>query len=683
MSCANPEATTYYAETHPVQEEWNLDQLKILREIQRAVPMLGPVLTPISSLTQGLATTENVHLEAPTSSVTTTTRSSSGKQQAKTVVLKDINIATTSTGTGTKDDAKDSIHDNNDMVETDSTPPRPKRKCTIRKKSEDEADTVGDTGDSPKKKQVRTRASTATGNGKVIRGKEGDDTQTEVDQSGEITEPEPIRKNQSRAAASTSKAKQKATTKNTEDDMKIVAEASPAVNRKSAPTRMGATRGRPKGATKEITKAKAKAKAETKDGKDKKAKPSAADGEDHKPVKTQKKQDKVTTPKAKGQGNKPNKTTDGDMGAETEGHSQVTEKPTRFQSFAGTGACKGKGVIRKGPNKGDAEAYATDEEEPVLEPVERKRRTTAKARGKAKARDENSDEDKDTSIPILVPMNPSDPCSLFPTELWHAVLDHLPLSTIACTSSVSNAWLTGARTYRGWAIAATNGKMGVPKIKYRTFMALVCSKSFFVCDQCFGYSAGKVADSDIPLPVNVDGNPADTWHLCMACRRKYYRDHPEALLSPCNPNDEANYMPDERITKTRAMALYQLNQFDLATLHCTVHRNPHYRTAAPMRLYDMADVQRMALAMHAGWVGVIAARSSVLKKKRRAYKARNESNKIRTMPKREKKPKVPKAPAAPIPNQHGGDSDDMGRSGNDEYFDDNYGEGSSCRFRYF
>lgn len=616
-------------------------------------------------MTQGLATTENVHQEAPISSDVTTTGSSNGKEQAETVDPEGINNTTTSTGAGTKDDAEDSIRDNNETVERNSTPPRPKRKCTVRKKNEDETDTVAKTGEPLKKKQARSKASTAKGNGKVIREKEGDDKQMEIDESGEISEPKPIRKKQSRVAASTSKTKQKATTENVEDDMRIVAEACRAVT----PAKMSATKGRPKGTTKENTKAKAKAK--TKDGNEKKAKADAADGEEPKLVRTQKKRAKVTTPKAKGQGNTTTKEADGDIGDETEGHGHVTAKPARSRPFSGTGACKEKDI-----------AYAANEEEPVVE-SERKRRATANARGKAKARDDDSDEDKDASILTLVPINPSDPCSLFPTELWHTVLDHLPLSVIACTSSVSNAWLIGARTYRGWAIAATNGKMGVPKIKYKTFMALVCSKSFFVCDRCFGYSAGNMTHSDIPLPVHVDGDPADTWRLCMPCRRGYYLDHPEPLLSPCDPCDGGTYMPDERITKTRAMALFQLTQDDLARLRCTYHRNPHYRTAAPMRLYDMAEVQKMALAVHAGWVSVIAAECSVLKKKRRAYKARKESDKIRTMPKREKKPKVPNAPAAPIPDQHDDDSDEVGGSGWEDYFDDNYGEGPSSGFRAF
>ncbi|KAF9280238.1 hypothetical protein BGZ74_002638 [Mortierella antarctica] len=609
MSGANPNTAAYYREKHPVQEEWDFDQLKILREIQRAIPMLGPVLDPSSRLTQGLATAENVHQEAPISSDVTTTGSSNGKEQAETVDPEGINNTTTSTGAGTKDDAKDSIRDNNETVERNSTPPRPKRKCTVRKKSEDETDTVAETGEPPKKKQSRSKASTAKGNGKVIREKEGDDKQMEIDESGEISEPKPIRKKQSRVAASTSKTKQKATTENVEDDMRIVAEACRAVT----PAKMSATKGRPKGTTKENTKAKAKAK--TKDGNEKKAKADAADGEEPKLVRTQKKRAKVTTPKAKGQGNTTTKEADGDIGDETEGHGHVTAKPARSRPFSGTGACKGKDT-----------AYAANEEEPVLESVERKRRATANARGKAKARDDDSDEDKDASILTL---------------------------------------------------------MGVPKIKYKTFMALVCSKSFFVCDRCFGYSTGNMTHSDIPLPVHVDGDPADTWHLCMPCRRGYYLDHPEPLLSPCDPCDGGTYMPDERITKTRAMALFQLTQDDLARLRCTYHRNPHYRTAAPMRLYDMTEVQKMALAVHAGWVGVFAAECSVLKKKRRAYKARKESDKIRTMPKREKKPKVPKAPAAPIPDQHDDDSDEVGGSGWEDYFDDNYGEGPSSGFRTF
>lgn len=49
-----------------------------------------------------------------------------------------------------------------------------------------------------------------------------------------------------------------------------------------------------------------------------------------------------------------------------------------------------------------------------------------------------------------------------------------------------------------------------------------------------------------------------------------------------------------RITASRAKGEYGLNESDLDQLDCDLVRNPHYRSAAPMRLYLMTDVQAAA-----------------------------------------------------------------------------------------
>ncbi|KAF9367367.1 hypothetical protein CPB97_005870 [Podila verticillata] len=247
----------------------------------------------------------------------------------------------------------------------------------------------------------------------------------------------------------------------------------------------------------------------------------------------------------------------------------------------------------------------------------------------------------------LIPVNPHDPCSSFPTELWHAVLDFLPLSVIAATSVVSNTWLTAARTYHGWMTAAEKGKMGSPKIKYKSWMALVCAHSYFVCDRCLDYSTGKGRASRVPLPVEVENNKnpvKSVWHLCWTCRNTYYTLHPEPLRKPCNPNEPDTYDESKRITKGRSLGQYALKDEDLAPLPCRECRNPHVRSAAPMLLYDEVEVQETALDVHAGWVGVTAAAGDRLKKKREAFKKRQENNRVRvsTKPKKVKPPKEPK-----------------------------------------
>ena len=50
------------------------------------------------------------------------------------------------------------------------------------------------------------------------------------------------------------------------------------------------------------------------------------------------------------------------------------------------------------------------------------------------------------------------------------------------------------------------------------------------------------------------------------------------------------------ITSTRAKREYGLNESDLSKLECKSVRNPHYRSAAPMRLYNIEDVKAAQVA---------------------------------------------------------------------------------------
>ena len=51
----------------------------------------------------------------------------------------------------------------------------------------------------------------------------------------------------------------------------------------------------------------------------------------------------------------------------------------------------------------------------------------------------------------------------------------------------------------------------------------------------------------------------------------------------------------ERMTATRAKSEYLLTENDLAQLGYEEARNPHYRNAAPMRLYDVDDLVEATL----------------------------------------------------------------------------------------
>ncbi|KAF9278478.1 hypothetical protein BGZ74_003096 [Mortierella antarctica] len=318
-------------------------------------------------------------------------------------------------------------------------------------------------------------------------------------------------------------------------------------------------------------------------------------------------------------------------------------------------ASKGKAVDKEAEPVKTKRAYTKRKKgKGDAKPTARTRASTSKGKAKADDHSTQTTEATGTSEKAPLPTNPQDPCSVLPTELWHAVLDYLPLSVVANTSIVSNTWLTAARTYNGWRIAAEKGGMGTPKTKYKSWMALVCSHSDFVCDRCMGFSNGKRRGSHIPLPVKMNDDDGNIWHMCWECRNRYYCLNPEPLRAPCDPEDTHTYEAGKRITKGRSMSEYALREEDLDPIPREQRRNPHVRSAAPMLLFDEATIQDTALTIHAGWVGIQAAAGNQLKKKRESFKARDEANRVSTRPKKEKPPKVlkPKVPKPRLRQYH-------------------------------
>ncbi|KAK3827952.1 MAG: hypothetical protein J3Q66DRAFT_321475 [Benniella sp.] len=242
----------------------------------------------------------------------------------------------------------------------------------------------------------------------------------------------------------------------------------------------------------------------------------------------------------------------------------------------------------------------------------------------------------DNAVAVYQPpvINPSDPCQVLPTELWHQILSLLPLSKVAGLSMVSKTWLDGTRTYPAWKSICEALKLGEPKIKFRSYMAMVCARSFFICDKCHSSSTGRGNASEIPLPVADKDDDDFVWMLCHACRLEYYGRYPENVREAQVDHD----WQMKRITKTNAQGIYHLSDEDMYGLYYQERRNPHYRNAYPMKLYDRYEVQERALQVHAGWVGVDAFTNGIAKKRSAAFKARWEGlkTKVHKKPQKEK-----------------------------------------------
>ncbi|KAF9326461.1 hypothetical protein BG006_010124 [Podila minutissima] len=176
----------------------------------------------------------------------------------------------------------------------------------------------------------------------------------------------------------------------------------------------------------------------------------------------------------------------------------------------------------------------------------------------------------------LVPINKSDPCSVFPHELWDMVLDSLPMSYIVNMALVSKTWLAGNRGYHGFKMAALNGRLG------------------------------KKAPSHIPIVIQLNGDPLETWALCHDCRNRHYRLHPEDPRAPCNPLDPMTFIDNYTIPKTIAMRKYALKPADLNYLQSFTQTSGHVAT-----VFYECEIQVQACQIHGGWVGLEAVKANM------------------------------------------------------------------------
>ncbi|KAG0212009.1 hypothetical protein BGX33_003936 [Mortierella sp. NVP41] len=122
---------------------------------------------------------------------------------------------------------------------------------------------------------------------------------------------------------------------------------------------------------------------------------------------------------------------------------------------------------------------------------------------------------------------PVDPYSVLPLEIWYEILSCLRLSEMTKASLISKAWLEGTRSHPIWRKICVSGKLGAPKKKYKTHMALACANSYWVCEFCLSHTRGHQRRANIPLPVPIDEYGGELWMLCLSCRNKYFWTHVE------------------------------------------------------------------------------------------------------------------------------------------------------------
>eukprot|EP00798_Chlamydomonas_sp_ICE-L_P006769 gene6769-biopygen1975 len=95
----------------------------------------------------------------------------------------------------------------------------------------------------------------------------------------------------------------------------------------------------------------------------------------------------------------------------------------------------------------------------------------------------------------------------------------------------------------------------------------------------------------------VSGVKAAFWRRLMEA--EVVAHPPRVCILSAKFRSEMRAMRCARMCVSKAKLEYRLTERDLTTLSCELKRNPMYRSAAPMRLYLIRDVARVALEKHA------------------------------------------------------------------------------------
>lgn len=226
------------------------------------------------------------------------------------------------------------------------------------------------------------------------------------------------------------------------------------------------------------------------------------------------------------------------------------------------------------------------------------------------------------SAPPII--NPHEPFSSLPVEILQHIISWLPLPEIARASMVSKTWLDAVHYMSVWRTICREAGLGEPKKKYKTYMALACADSFWICTRCYSFSNAKTNRADLPLPVkDVDDNN-HVHMLCLQCRREYFHKHPAPLKKGVY-RQEFDWIPRAgSIAPNGVYINYGLEGSQLDGIEVVGS------SSQGLPLYDRSEVQKRAIHVHGGWVGVNAQATNPRRKRASACAARAKAAKTCT-----------------------------------------------------
>lgn len=213
-------------------------------------------------------------------------------------------------------------------------------------------------------------------------------------------------------------------------------------------------------------------------------------------------------------------------------------------------------------------------------------------------------------------------------ELWELILvelAHFPPSQLIELALASKAMYSMVMALPVWQkIITISGIKPVPK---RTKPPVTPYMHVFnhrtrICEQCYGYAYLSGPKAALPVFSVEEGRRI---RMCLPCRQAYYERHPEPVPQAEGDDEEEEEDEDDRrrqrrgrhrqrqrrntrlITKLHGQDMFRLVNRHMDMIPYDQARNPHYRAAAPMRLYDIEDLRTYARHVHGGDVGIEAA----------------------------------------------------------------------------
>ncbi|KAG0049285.1 hypothetical protein BGZ83_005895 [Gryganskiella cystojenkinii] len=264
--------------------------------------------------------------------------------------------------------------------------------------------------------------------------------------------------------------------------------------------------------------------------------------------------------------------------------------------------------------------------EQVIEPQKKKIRRSSAKKKNAKVNNQaaettNHDATADaTDATVVAAMfDTRSSAEKVPFEIWLRIFDYMEApSQVSRLSMVSKNLLDFCRSWPKWKTICEVSGIGVPKRKYKTHLALVCSESYYICDKCYSRSTGtgRCRLSEIPCPVIRTDDHLKTWRLCNQCRIEYYVDHPET--SRLDAIDESAEISESSIAYN-----LKLNYYDLGSLsrRCVGRRNLNFHNPDQF-YYNKRDATALAMEMFGGWVGVQAAKNRTASRIMNVYRRR-------------------------------------------------------------